>query len=299
MDLKAIHLEQEDIFFKLSSERDKKLMKKTDREFKRRAGPLSYVQGFPSAESLKQMHGESGDYVGLLLPLQFPIYTLWISHAFKTPFQSEGELIDFALTAPRGLRWVMEAASHSGFGFIELIRRCRFALRSPDIPIEPRISVIMELTDDEIPFFYVSPPEIKRKEISTRLFFHLYLLRIRRSPRERANVLCWVGPSMPPKIPSIRLPATAVHFNGGILPSRCSFSSFWRKIGWAYAFPVSTDSKICGVTQRADGIAARIADGIANGIADGIADGIAGLARKGSSCRPCLARAEIEFISRE
>ena len=296
MDLKAIHLEQEDIFFKLHHERDKKLMKKTDREFKRRAGPLTYVQGFPSAESLKQMHGESGDYVGLFLPLQFPIYTLWISHAFSTPFQSEGELIDFALIAPRGLRWVMEAASHSGFGFIELIRRCRFALRSPDIPIEPRISVIMELTDDEIPFFYVSPPEIKRKEISTRLFFHLYLLRIRRSPRERANVLCWVGPSMPPEIPSIRLPAMAVHFNGGILPSRCSFSSFWRKIGWAYAFPVfSTDSKICGVTQRADGIAV----GIANGIANGIADGIAGLARKGSSCRHCLARAEIEFISRE
>ena len=246
-------------------------------EFERRAGPLTQARGFPSKEALQRQYGEGGDYLGVTLAFKYPAFFTWLEKALRSPFRSEGDLLEFALTAPHGLRWVMEAGSYSGFGFIELIRRCRFAMRSPDIHIEPRLYVVMELTNDEIPFFYVSPPEIREKSIATRLFFHYYLLRIRKSPH--AGILSWVGPAIPPEDLVIHSPAwnhgskMAVHPDGGILPSRGSFSSFWRKIAWNHAFPdIAMERKNPGLLQRADGIA------------------IAASARQTSSCPYCVAR---------
>ena len=81
-------------------------------------------------------------------------------------------MLEFALTIPLGLRFIIESVS--GLGTLEIIRRCRRKVGSSRPEVEPLEMMFMNTADD-IPVFVVRPSGVYGK-LEVRMFFVEYLL---------------------------------------------------------------------------------------------------------------------------
>ena len=108
-------------------------------------------------------------------------------------FLSEQQLLEYALTIPDGLRYILEAVSD--LGIMETLRRMRNSFGCTVLFVETPILFSLQETDHDIPLTYSYPP---RKELGMRGIWAFFLMYFRRSIPSTHVRVYWVGLRPPP-----------------------------------------------------------------------------------------------------
>ena len=97
------------------------VQKELDQEYNTRAGPLVRPRGIPTKEKLQYRYR---NYVGSLFHIvDRPEFQSWLLTAVGDSLISERQLLEYALSMPAGLRYMLEAISPHGV--METLRRMR------------------------------------------------------------------------------------------------------------------------------------------------------------------------------
>ena len=168
------------------------VQKELDREYNARAGPLVRPRGIPTKEKLQYRYR---NYVGSLFHIvDRPEFQSWLLTAVGDSLISERQLLEYALSMPAGLRYMLEAISPHGV--METLRRMRDSWGSNRLlVILPLILAVCE-TNGDIPISYSDPTRNEYGIFGLYAFYGQYLRRSVLSAKARVRVR-WVG-LMPP-----------------------------------------------------------------------------------------------------
>ena len=192
------------------------LKENINKEFVAKAGPLLRTAGIPPVARLKKKYPTNRDVI-LLELIEDNRFTDWIESAITLPFENEQVMLQFALTVPFGLRFIVE--SLSDIGFMEVLRRSRRAIGASRVPVGPwKIDYDIINLEGNIRL-HLTPPEEEWGTAAIRAYFISYLRHrprgfeegviewMKQEPVERMEPLLpkWDG-GLPVAIPAKRAP---------------------------------------------------------------------------------------------
>ena len=168
------------------------LRKEIDQQFESRIGPLRRPRGIPTREKIRQRYTAHPIHGIFNLVDRYDFQT-WTLRAMSESFLSEQQLLEYALTIPDGLRYILEAVSD--LGIMETLRRMRNSFGCTVLFVETPILFSLQETDHDIPLTYSYPP---RKELGMRGIWAFFLMYFRRSTLSTHVRVYWVGLRPPP-----------------------------------------------------------------------------------------------------